>query len=227
MELPQCLLFSFQHLKAIIKQKKKIVKELSDTFFKFGYGLAQEDLMYVEKQPLEKDIEVLQLSFEAKYPEYQIKFNDWFYHITLASNLLSISQHGLVPCSSHHVFKCPDRVYLFNDEDFRMMLEHGIEKVETSNELLFVLLRIDAKAFTTSRNYFNGNPKLYVDSKLMNIDNENPRAMFTYEKVDRKFIDNEVVLFKSANSIPMKLKKIDLMKPTQIHLENEKTKAVI
>ena len=29
--------------------KEKIVKELSDIFFKFGYGLAQEELMYVEK----------------------------------------------------------------------------------------------------------------------------------------------------------------------------------
>lgn len=192
------------------KFQEKFIKGLSDAAFRFGYGLAQEEKLQTDFQPFEERIDVLQLSFEAKYADFEFKFSNYFYHVTTASRLKRILMFGLVPSSQHHIFKYPDRVYLYNNETVQTMIWHGIDKLEFLGEDYLALLRIESEPFLKSKNYFNGNPRMYIDSRIQSIDNTEPRAIFTYQKIDRQFIDDHAVLFGVRNGIPFKVKDINL-----------------
>ena len=63
------------------------------------------------------------------------------------------------------------------------------------------MLRIKSLDLTCDEKYKNGINKFYVDKKYQVLDGNKPIAIYTYNNIDRKLIDDNIVVFEIYNGI--------------------------
>lgn len=141
------------------------------------------------------------MTFEPKFTEQKFEFSDFLYHVTPINALHKINRRGLTPLSRHSFFQYPDRVYLFNNCIMLQILDYGISKSEHDGQSQMALLRIKRENLTNDEKYKNGVNRFYVDRKYPVIDGTEPIAIYTYNNIDRKLIDDKIVIFDIDNGV--------------------------
>ena len=63
------------------------------------------------------------------------------------------------------------------------------------------MVRIKSLDLTCDVKYKNGINKFYVDKKYQVLDGNKPIAIYTYSNIDRKLIDDNIVVFEIYNGI--------------------------
>ena len=63
------------------------------------------------------------------------------------------------------------------------------------------MLRIKSLDLTCDVKYKNWINKFYVDKKYQVLDGNEPIAIYTYNNIDRKLIDDNIVVFEIYNGI--------------------------
>ena len=63
------------------------------------------------------------------------------------------------------------------------------------------MLRIRSLDLTCDVKYKNWINKFYVDKKYHVLDGNKPNAIYTYNNIDRKLIDDNIVVFEIYNGI--------------------------
>ena len=63
------------------------------------------------------------------------------------------------------------------------------------------MLRIRSLDLTCDVKYKNWINKFYVDKKYQVLDGNEPIAIYTYNNIDRKLIDDNIVMFEIYNGI--------------------------
>lgn len=76
---------------------EEIAFKLADDLYACGYNLANVELIDVPDKSL--CINIVAVSFEAKFSDINFTFNDFLYHVTLLKCLKKICKNGLVPKS--------------------------------------------------------------------------------------------------------------------------------
>ena len=59
----------------------------------------------------------------------------------------------------------------------------------------FALLKVDTSKLTTWKDYVDGKVLFYADTKIVSLDFENAKAIYTYESIPRSFINDGIVVF--------------------------------
>ena len=190
--------------------KKKIIDDLTDYLYVSGYNLYSIDTVDQEnvKQPFyDVKIEILSMTFEAKFTEYTVELNDFLYHVVPERYIEKVRKNGLVPSSKSDMFNYPDRVYLFNCYSIEDIMRYGVLK---SNKMIsskyvkdggFFILKISKDEIQKSRMFKDGKLKFYVDPAFTDENNENSIAIFTYENIPLKCICNEMIFVEVKNGM--------------------------
>lgn len=182
--------------------KDGFLKKLIDDSFIFGYNFS-----HIEKIKLNvDDVVCYKVQFEAKFPMIQFDLNETLYHITFITNLDKIKKNGLTPKSRSFMFDYPDRIYLFNSDDIKLMLDYIVRKSNNkifSNEIskyskedvnTFCILKIKKQTILNSDLYKSGKLVFYVDGCFHYTDN-NAQAVFTYNSIPSKLIDDTCLVY--------------------------------
>lgn len=185
------LTVKFPFYKDELSKLETFVKKLSDAFYRDGYFYVNFNWYKVAVQPLKKQIVIISVLFEAKYNELKFDFADVLYHVFPIRLLNKIRKNGLVAKGNSNFndnFNYPDRTYLFNgaseDQIFDFMLYKA--KHEVSNT--YCICKVDGKALKSSSLQFYSDP--------MCLDGDNSLAIFTYDVIPLKMLENKVLLLK-------------------------------
>ena len=193
-----------------INQKKNFNKtliSLADSLYVCGWNLANHSIFHLDEND---EICILMITFEAKYFDIDFEFGKYLYHVTKSSSLKKIDKNGLVPRSQNAIYTYPDRVYLFNNISPNEMIDYMYEKMNGDNDNKFALLRIDSSKLQNDPLYKNGKMKFYIDQKYPTETHQHPVAIFTYNNIPRRLIDDEVVVYSlDENGILTDKQKID------------------
>lgn len=60
-------------------------------------------------------------------------------------------------------------------------------------------MKISSSKLTDDGKYKDGKMKFYLDKKYLSIDATEPVAVYTYNNVDRRFIEDDIVIFSFEN----------------------------
>lgn len=176
--------------------RHEFLNELIDSSFVYGYNFS-----HIEKnKTLDENIVVYKVQFEAKFPVTPFKLNENLYHITFFSNLEKIKKHGLIPKSNSLLFDYPDRIYLFNSDDSKLMIEYFSQKLLTIKQTntKFCIVKLKKSSILNSHLYKNGKLTFYVDS-YFNY-NDNAEAIFTYNGIPACLIDDTCLVYDKHNN---------------------------
>lgn len=190
---------------------KSKIKSIVNTLYFAGYVFVQ-NVAYKTKF---KDIDVVEVTFEARYTDFKPKLANVLYHVTPASMLRKIKTNGLVPRSQNQIFSYPERVYLFNNIDMLLILDYAMEKTDAYVQQTqfnrikaqFALLKLKSAKLESSRHFQDGTLLFYADSKYPSFDIHFPQAIYTYNSIPSKLIEDEAVLFDFDASTKTLLKK--------------------
>lgn len=125
-----------------------------------NYASFHNDIMWQDAVP---EINIIAVTFEAKFSDISFEFGKTLYHVTLASSLKKIARDGLTPRSQNEVFRYPDRVYLFNNAQLSLLLAYACGKAENSGVQRFAVLKVDSAKLQSDPLYKSGKLKFYVD----------------------------------------------------------------
>ena len=179
-----------------------ILKKLSDSLYSCGYNISNcEQIEISDRYSKRNDIGLAYITFEPKFSNQKFNFSEYLYHVTPISSLKKINQRGLIPRSEHGFFKYPDRVYLFNDYFIEGIIDYGIDKAMKNNQHEIAVLKIKYDNLENDDKFKSGKMKFYVDKKYMSMNATKPIAIYTYNNVDRRFIENEIVIVTFENGI--------------------------
>ena len=176
----------------------KLAKEFSEYAHSVGYDLSDHALLDLDEKLTDKDgkiVNVIQLTYEAKFYKKEFKLPEWLYHITTLEAAKKILRRGFIPKSENKIYAYQDRTYLFAS-----LRPIDIMAALLSKELLkdksqkFVMLRIAKDRLTSSSLYKTSKMTFYVDPKY-SIDNDMPIAIYTHNNIPASLIDNECVTF--------------------------------
>ena len=179
--------------------KDTILKQLIDQSFVFGYNFSN----IYEIKTNHPNITCYCILFEAKYPAMQFELNETLYHITYITNLEKIKKHGLTPKSKSFQFEYPDRVHLFNTDDTKLMIDYMLKKIKgtirkikgNTNANDFCILKIKKDAILNSSQFKDGNLIFYEDSRFDRYYSLNALAIFTYNTIPSKLIDDHCLIY--------------------------------
>lgn len=154
------------------------------TMMMFGYDLANEDIHQLNRPIYHKgkaiDADLLVLQFEARFQTDEPQLNKYLYHITTSNHKDKILKFGISPKSKSKVFSYKDRVYLFNTDDMKLILEYAQESLKMNvtgkdkSDRKFTVFQIDSAKLKN---------KLYIDNHFKSQDRKHPNALFTYTNV--------------------------------------------
>lgn len=190
--------------------KRKFIDDITEYLYVSGYNLYSIDTVDQDniKQPFDDmKIEILSMTFEAKFTDYKVELNDFLYHVVPERYIEKIRKNGLVPSSKSDTFKYPDRVYLFNGYSVEEIMRYGVLK---SNKMIlnkyvkdggFYLLKISKDEIQKTRTFKDGKLKFYVDPAFTDENNENSVAIFTYENIPLNCICNEMIFVEVKNGM--------------------------
>lgn len=194
--------FYIPYFKSRIEKTDEMTRGLCDTLYRCGYNIASSEKIFFDSEyTLRDDVGVFYVTFEPKFTEQRFEFSDFLYHVTPINALHKINRRGLTPLSRHSFFQYPDRVYLFNNCIMLQILDYGISKSEHDGQNQMALLRIKSENLTNDEKYKNGVNRFYVDRKYPVIDGTEPIAIYTYNNIDRKLIDDKIVIFDIDNGV--------------------------
>ena len=203
--------FYIPYFKSKIDETSSMLDDLCNALYRCGYNIASsEKIVFDQKYQKRSDIGVIYVTFEPKFSRQNFDFSEFLYHVTPTDTLHKINARGLMPLSKHSFFKYPDRVYLFSNCPVSSILDYGISKAQRKNQTKVALLRIKSLDLTCDVKYKNGINKFYVDKKYQVLDGNEPIAIYTYNNIDRKLIDDNIVVFEIYNGI-VQNKKDDLL----------------
>ena len=177
------------------------MKSLVDALYVCGYNIASSERQKLGEDNYLKrtDVIVMQITFEPKFSTQDYKFSEFLYHVTPISNLKKINKYGLVPKFQQEFFKYPERVYLFNNYTLAEIIDYGMSKAYSRQQTEIALLKISSSKLTDDSKYKDGKMKFYLDKKYLSIDATQPVAVYTYNNVDRRFIEDDIVIFSFEN----------------------------
>lgn len=180
------------------KDLNVFVAKLADSLYVCGYNYATKHTYSVAVQPLEKNIFIVVVLFEAKYYEENFTFAKYLYHVTTIDKLPKIKKIGLVPYSKSAKFDYPERVYLFNNVKQDIMFDYIETKVRGTNINEIAILKIDSDKLQNSTKYKNGKMKFYIDNMFEDIAG-NVNAIFTYNNIDAALLEQDALFVKLDN----------------------------
>ena len=171
-----------------------------------GYDLSEHAILKL-KDENNQQIEVLKLTFEARFFKKDVVLTDWLYHVTDLAAAKKILAQGLVPKSKNNVFKYDNRVYLFNNADPMQIIAYVCMKASFAKNTKFVMFRIHSKALQENQLYKNGKMLFYVDPKY----DVNDIAIYTYNNIPISLVDSKCTVLEvyekkiiSSNTIDIK-----------------------
>ena len=162
-----------------------------------GYDLSEHAILKLAGDS-GQEVEVLKLTFEARFFKKDIELTDWLFHVTSLNAAKKIVVQGLVPMSKNSFFKYSDRVYLFNNTDPMQIVSYTCSKAQSTKSMQLVMFRISSKALQQNALYRNGKMMFYVDPKYDVKD----IAIYTHDNVPRSLLDSKCTLLEvSSGSI--------------------------
>ena len=94
----------------------KLAKEFSEYAHSVGYDLSDHTLLDLDEKLTDEDgkiVNVIQLTYEAKFYKKEFKLPEWLYHITTLETAKKILRRGFIPKSENKIYAYQDRTYLF------------------------------------------------------------------------------------------------------------------
>jgi len=92
------------------------------------------------------------------------------------------------------VFTYPERVYLFNNISFDTMMSYAVHKAMSTQSTSFSILKIRGEHIVNDPLYKAGKLKFFVDPMFFREKGSKVPAVFTYEVIPSRMIDNECVV---------------------------------
>ena len=175
----------------------KLVDDVSSWHNVTGYDLSEHSILKLDDEN-GQEVEVLKLTFEARFFKKDVQLTDWLFHVTDLNAAKKIVDKGIVPKSKNSIFKYNDRVYLFNNTEPMQIVSYTCSKAQTTESMQLVMFRISSKALQQDALYRNGKMMFYVDPKydVKNI------AIYTHDNVSRSLLDSKCTLLEvSSGSI--------------------------
>lgn len=177
--------------------KNNFLNKLIDESYVYGYNLS--DIERIETNI--EDVVLYKVQFEAKYPVDKFELNENLYHVTFYSNLSKIKRNGLLPRSNSLAFTYPDRTYLFNVDDTKLIVDYFLHKqrliknanLNKSNDSKFCILKINKQNVLNSNLFKTGKLTFYVDGCFTYFDNAT--AVFTYNGIPANLIDDYCMVY--------------------------------
>lgn len=171
---------------------RKILNRFIDDTHIYGY-----DVTSINKyeNDLRDDVDIFMIQYEAKRYDWKFELNDVLYHVSPLSRLYGISKRGLVPRSCSNEFKYEDRVYVFNKCPIETVIKYGNFKIEDTDERGFCLFVIMKDKLVNDQKYKNGKIRFYADSVFHDSTRIDVEAMFTYNNIDLRFLEDYCFVF--------------------------------
>lgn len=193
----------------------KPAKEFSEYAHSVGYDLSDHTLLDLDEKLTDKDgkiVNVIQLTYEAKFYKKEFKLPEWLYHITTLEAAKKILKRGFIvsyakkrqsssevasfnPKSENKTYTYQDRTYLFASlRPIDIMAALLSKELLKDNNQKFVMLRIAKDKLTSSNLYKTSKMTFYVDPKY-SMDNDMPIVIYTHNNIPASLIDGECVTF--------------------------------
>lgn len=171
----------------------KLVDDVTSWHNVTGYDLSEHSILKLDDEN-GQEVEVLKLTFEARFFKKDIQLTDWLFHVTDLNAAKKIVDKGIVPKSKNNIFKYNDRVYLFNDTEIMQLFLYICAKAKTANMQL-VMFRISSRLLQDNVLYKNGKMRFYVDPKYDVKD----IAIYTHNNIPNTLLDSQCILLEVNN----------------------------
>lgn len=179
---------------------EQILQELTKGLYRCGYNIAHANAIGFDQSEMKMpDVGVMYVTFEPRFNEQSFEYSPYLYHVTTTDELHKIAKNGLVPKSKHSFFRYEDRVYLFNNYKFTDIIEYGLDKAMHKGSSEIAVLRIDSAKLKADSKFKTGKIQFYADGKYSMVDDK-PIAIYTYNNVDRGFIDDDIMIIEMTGA---------------------------
>ena len=176
----------------------KAAKEFSEMAHASGYDLSDHAKIDFDGKLTDEDgdsVNVMQLTYEAKFYKKEFKLPEWLYHVTTIEVAKKILKRGFIPKSENKTYAYQDRTYLFASLKPIDILSALLSKDFLKDpDQTFVMLRVSRQKLETSSLYKTGKMTFYVDPKY-NMHDNIPTAIYTHNNIPANIVDNECVTF--------------------------------
>ena len=126
-----------------IGMQKRLRKAVIEIALAAGYYFSSDKPWDYEANALiKRAIRVFYMTFEAKYSYMDVTLQGNLYHVTSMRSLEKIKKYGLTVKMQSSEFSYPDRVFLFNDVPYEVVLEYGKDKASRKGDDKFCVLKI-------------------------------------------------------------------------------------
>lgn len=147
-----------------IASQKKLRSKVIDLAMAAGYYFSSDKPWDYKANSIVKNaIRVFYITFEAKYTYIDVTLQGNLYHVTSLQSLPKIKKLGLTPKMQSSEFSYPDRVFLFNDVPYDVILDYGEQKAKSKNCNKFCVLKILKSSIEKCKLYRDGKMKFYRD----------------------------------------------------------------
>lgn len=180
------------------KKRLELRNKFDSIAFAAGYYFSSaEEYEYKQHIGLKSAVTVIYVMYEAKYSYFHIDLKGNLYHTTAIQSLHKINKFGLIVKSQSNEFSYQERIFLFNDIDYKEILKYGQLKAEQKHSNEFAVLKINSAKLIKHKLYKSGVLKLYRDPAYSdeNSPETEQTALFTYSNIPRELIDNNILIY--------------------------------
>ena len=181
-----------------ISMQKKLKKEVIEIALATGYYFSSDKPWdYEANSIIKKPIRVFYMTFEAKYNYMDVVLQGNLYHVTSIRSLEKIKKYGLTTKMQSSEFSYPDRIFLFNDVPYKVVLDYGRDKASRKGDTKFCVLKILKASIDNFQLYKDGIMKFYRDPSFSdeNSTSTEQKAIFTYSNIPIQLIEDDVLIY--------------------------------